>query len=63
MNAIAPPHLQRQKLTQNNHLQLENLPGNIPIKKIIEIAPSLARLKSRKPFYKSLKTRFDIYEA
>ena len=43
--AIAPPHLRRQKLTQNAYLQLENLPDNILIKKIIEAAPS-TRLKS-----------------
>ena len=61
MTAIAPPHLRRQKLTQNPHLQLENLLDNIPIKKIIETARSTTRLKSRKPFYRSLKTRFDIY--
>ena len=60
---IAPPHLRRQKLTENAHQQLENLSDNIPIKKIIETAPNTARLKTRKPFNRSLKTRFDIYEA
>ena len=62
MTAISPPHLRKQKLTQNAHLQLKNLPDNIPIKKIIETAAS-TRLKSRKSFHRSLKTRFDIYEA
>ena len=63
MTANAPPHLRRQKLTQNAHLQLKNLSANIPIKKNIETAPNTVRLKTRKRFYGSLKTRFDIYEA
>ena len=58
MAAIAPTHLQRQELTQNTHLQLKNLPNNFSIKKIIETATNTARLKSRKPFYKTLKTTF-----
>ena len=60
---IAPPHFRRQELTQNTLLQLENVPNNIPIKKIIATAPNTARLKSRKPFYRILKTNFDIQEA
>ena len=52
LTAIAPPHLRKQKLSQNAYLQLDNLPDNIPIKKIIETAPSPTRLKSQKPIYR-----------
>ena len=60
---IDPPHLYRHELTQNTYLRLENLPNNIPIKKIFETAPNTFRLKSRKPFHKTLKTNFDIQKA
>ena len=63
MTTIASPHLRRQKLTQNAYRQLENLSDNIPVKKFIETAPNAARLNTRKPFHRSLKTRFDKYEA
>ena len=58
MTAIAPPHLRRQKLTQNAHLQLENLSDYISIKKIVETAPSTTRLKSRKPFLEITQNTF-----
>ena len=63
MATIAPPHLRRPKLTQKAHLQSKNLSYNIPIKKIIETASNTARQKSLKPFYKTLKTNFEIQEA
>ena len=58
MTIIAPPRLRILKLNEKANIQLENLPDNISIKKIMESAPSTARLKSRKLLYRSLKTRF-----
>ena len=63
MATIAPSYLRRQDLTVNTHLLLENLPNNILIRKIIETASNTVRRKSRKLFYKTLKTNFDVQEA
>ena len=59
MSAIAPPNIRRQEATQKQHHRIENTHINIPLKTIIQSAPTTSRLKSRNPFYNSKIESFD----
>ena len=63
MSAIAPPHLRREAATQKQHQRIHNTQDNIPLKQIVDTAPTTTRLKSRKPFYKTYNETFDIETA
>ena len=53
MSNIAPPAIRRDTATQAMFDKIDELPEDILLKIIFNQAPETARLKSRKPFYKS----------
>ena len=63
MSGIPPPHLRRQEANQRSLEKLDNAPDNNPLKEICNSAPYSARLKLRKPYYKSRSENFAIIES
>nr|CAB3266991.1 reverse transcriptase [Phallusia mammillata] len=63
MSAIPPPHLRRRASAMKMIQNLQTLPEEIPLTKIIRQAPKTRRLKSRHPIY-NLETdnTFDMTE-
>ena len=58
-SSIAPPHLRGQETTQRIH----DLPNDIPLRQVTQNAPTTKRLKSRKLFYNSNNSNFDVHTA
>ena len=63
MSAIAPPHLRREGINQRWFQRVRELADNIPLKQIVNTAPTSSRLKSRKPFYKSEQEQYCLDDA
>ena len=63
LSAIAPSHLRREYATQKQHKRIAMIDYQTPLKQVIENAPISSRLKSRKPFYKTIDNDFDIHDA
>ena len=62
MSAIAPPHLRREAATQRQHQRAADQVESTPLHLVLQQAPATERLKSRKPFYSSLKPNFSLEE-
>ena len=62
-SAIAPPNLRREEATQRWIRNQENFQQELPLKNILENAPTTTRLKSRKPFYNARIENFNLTEA
>ena len=63
MSSIAPPHIRREEANQKLINQLEETPDDIPLKQMVNSAPSTSRLKSRRPFYRSKLDGFNVTDA
>ena len=60
MASIAPRHLRREEATQKQHIRVTRLDSRTPLRSVLDAAPDTRRLRSRKPFYDSLKPDFSL---
>ena len=59
-NKIEPPHIRRENINQRWIQGIPEMETEIPLVHIVNSAPETHRLRSRRPFYKSKITGFNI---
>ena len=63
LSSLTPPHIRREVANQRMIKKIKDMPKHIPLKQIVESAPTTTRLRSRRPFYKSELEDFNPIES
>ena len=62
-SSLTPPHIRRENANQEMVQRVKDMPENMPLKQIMNNAPTTTRLKSRRPFYRSEVEEYNAEEA